>query len=159
VVQVFEVGEAGGRPFFSMEYVGGGSLAQRLGGAPQPPAEAARLLEPVARAVHAAHQKGVVHRDLQPGNVLLQAAPPAAGPQDTVRTGPPTPGPSADAPERPPSTAYYIPKVTDFGLAKRLEGEAGQTRTGDLLGTPAYMAPEQAEGRSGAVGPPTDVYG
>jgi serine/threonine-protein kinase len=125
IVQVFEVGEAGGRPFFSLEFCPGGSLAERLRGTPLPALEAARLVETLARAMDAAHRAGVVHRDLKPANVLL----------------------SADG----------TPKVTDFGLAKRLHDSAGQTATGAVLGTASYMAPEQAEARKD-VGPAADVY-
>src|SRR5262245_30991858 len=125
IVGVFEVGEAGGRPFLSLEFCPEGSLEQRLGGTPLPPEEAARLVETLAGAMHAAHRTGVVHRDLKPANVLL----------------------GADG----------TPKVSDFGLAKRLGEAAGQTATGAVLGTPSYMAPEQAEGRKD-VGPAADVY-
>jgi WD40 repeat protein/predicted Ser/Thr protein kinase len=126
IVQVHEVGEANGHPFFSLEYCPGGSLAAQLAGTPQPPQEAARLTETLARAVQAAHEAGVVHRDLKPANVLL----------------------AADG----------TPKITDFGLAKKLDGTAGQTATGAVLGTPSYMAPEQAGGKSKTIGPAADVY-
>jgi serine/threonine-protein kinase len=131
VVQVYEVGEQDGRPYLALEYVGGGSLAERLDGRPQPPDEAARLVRAVALAVHAAHQRGIVHRDLKPANVLL--------------------------------TEDGTPKVTDFGLAKLLTCDpgasaAGQTQTGAVLGTPSYMAPEQALGDVHAIGPHTDVH-
>jgi len=126
IVQIHEVGECEGRPFFALEYLPGGGLDRRLNGNPQPPRAAVQLLWALARAVDAAHQGGVIHRDLKPANVLLAA-------DDT-------------------------PKLTDFGLAKQLDGGAGQTNTGDILGTPHYMAPEQACGRRGAVGPWTDVY-
>ncbi len=125
VVQVFEVGEHGGAPFFSLEFCSGGSLEGRLKASPLPPAEAARLVETLARAVHHAHEKGVIHRDLKPANVLL--------------------------------TADGTPKVTDFGLARKLD-EAGRTQTGAVMGTPSYMAPEQAAGKGKEVGPAADVY-
>jgi serine/threonine protein kinase len=125
IVQVFEVGEHEGRPFFSLEFVDGGSLQGRLDGTPQAPAEAAALVRTLARAMHAAHEKGVVHRDLKPANVLL----------------------AADG----------TPKVTDFGLAKSLD-EEGHTQTGEIMGTPSYMAPEQAGGDKRQIGPTTDVY-
>jgi WD40 repeat protein/tetratricopeptide (TPR) repeat protein len=124
IVQVYEVGESDGLPFLALEYVEGGSLSQRLGGAPLAPRSAAALLLPLARAVHFAHQHGIVHRDLKPANVLL----------------------AADG----------TPKITDFGLAKQ-EG-AGLTATGAVLGTPGYMAPEQAAGKGKEVGPPADVW-
>jgi tetratricopeptide (TPR) repeat protein len=126
VVQVFEVGEHDGRPYLALEYLAGGTLAHRLHSGPLPPREAAALLEPLARAVQAAHEKGVIHRDLKPANVLL--------------------------------TTDGAPKVSDFGLAKRLDGSAGPTPSGAVVGTPAYMAPEQAAGTPEAVGPASDVY-
>jgi WD40 repeat protein len=125
VVQVYEVGEHAGLPYFSLEYCPGGSLDRKLAGTPLPPAEAAALVETLARAVQAAHDKGVVHRDLKPANVLL----------------------AADG----------SLKVTDFGLAKRL-GEAGRTATGAVLGTPSYLAPEQAAGARAEIGPACDVW-
>ena len=114
VVQIYDVGESEGRPYFTMEFVEGDSLARKLAGAPQPPRLAASLLATVAGAVHSAHTGGIVHRDLKPANVLL--------------------------------TADGTPKISDFGLARRLDGEADLTRTGNVLGTPSYMAPEQAAG-------------
>src|SRR5262249_56339275 len=115
MVQVEEVGEHGGLPFFSLEFCPGGSLAQRLGGPPLEPSRAAELVEVLARAVHHAHLNGIVHRDLKPANVLL----------------------SADG----------TPKISDFGLARRLD-VTGATATGAVMGTPRYMAPEQAQGRT-----------
>jgi serine/threonine-protein kinase len=126
VVQVYDVGEADGRPYFSMEFMEGGSLAQQLTGTPQSARQAVRLLTTLAEAVQAAHRSGFVHRDLKPGNVLL--------------------------------TADSIPKVSDFGLARRLDEDANLTRSGAQLGTPSYMAPEQAEGKSHEVGPAADIY-
>ena len=126
VVQVHDFGELGGLPYFAMEYVEGGSLAQRLAGTPLPPREAAALAATLAEAVEAAHRSGIVHRDLKPANVLL--------------------------------TAAGTPKIGDFGLARRLDGGAGATLTGTALGTPSYMAPEQARGETRAIGPAVDVY-
>src|SRR5262249_29191938 len=136
VVPVYAAGEQGGRPFFVMEYVEGGGLDQKVQGRPQPPADAARLVMLLARAVHAAHQQGIVHRDLKPANVLL--------------------APPADEPAL--NTAYGLPKVSDFGLSKTLGEDQGRTAGGTVLGTPGYMAPEQASGRPEDVGPATDVY-
>jgi WD40 repeat protein len=124
IVQIHEVGEHGGYPYFSLEFCPGGSLDRRLGGTPMDPREAAVLVQTLARAMQAAHDKGVIHRDLKPANVLLA--------EDGT------------------------PKVTDFGLAKKLD-EAGQTATGAVMGTPSYMAPEQAAGRKD-IGPAADVY-
>jgi WD40 repeat protein/tRNA A-37 threonylcarbamoyl transferase component Bud32 len=126
IVQIHEVGESEGRPFFSLEFVAGGSLAARLDGTPWPPRQAAQLVEALARAMHAAHQQGIIHRDLKPANVLLA--------EDGT------------------------PKITDFGLAKQMGTQHGQTQTGAVLGTPSYMAPEQAGGRHREVGPAADVY-
>src|SRR4051812_45095862 len=120
-----------------MEYCPGGSLADHLAGTPVSPADAAVLTEALARAVHAAHRASVVHRDLKPANVLLA---PASG--EAAR------GEGGEG-ARPP-LGGFTPKVTDFGLAKKLD-EAGQTASGALVGTPSYMAPEQAGGKG--VGP------
>jgi tRNA A-37 threonylcarbamoyl transferase component Bud32 len=126
IVQIFEVGESAGHHYLALEFVDGGTLAQKLNATPLPPREAAALVQTLARAVHYAHERGVIHRDLKPANILL------------ARDG--------------------TPKVSDFGLAKQLAQDAGQTQTGAVLGTPSYMAPEQAEGHSKEVGPLTDVY-
>jgi tetratricopeptide (TPR) repeat protein len=127
VVQVYEVGEHAGRPYLVLEYVPGGSLRDRLRGTPLPAAGAARVVGAAARAVEAAHARGVLHRDLTPGNVLL--------------------------------TADGEPKLTDFGLAKLLAaGDPGPTQTGAVMGTPSYMAPEQARGDAKSAGPGADVW-
>jgi serine/threonine protein kinase len=124
IVQVFEIGEAAGLPFFSMEFCAGGSLQQRLGKEPLAPGAAVDLVRTLALAIQVAHEAQIIHRDLKPANVLL----------------------SADG----------TPKVTDFGLAKKLD-EQGQTHTGDVMGTPSYMAPEQAAGQKN-IGPACDIY-
>lgn len=126
IVQIYEIGEHEGLPFFALEYVEGGCLSLRIAGEPQPPREAAQLTEAMARAIHVAHRAGVVHRDLKPANVLL--------------------------------TDDGRPKITDFGLAKRTDADVTQTRPGAILGTPSYMAPEQALGKSDQVGVRSDVY-
>ena len=145
IVQVYEVGESGGRPFFALEFVEGGSLDRKLKGTPQPPREAAALVEQLARAMHAVHEQGIVHRDLKPANILL------AGEPGRVSAGS-TPGAVATV------LAALFPKITDFGLAKDLGGESGQTASGAIMGTPSYMAPEQASGKIREVGPLSDVY-
>src|SRR5205823_11041102 len=134
IVQVYEVGAHDDCPYLVLEYVDGGGLETRLGNEPQPPREAAALIETLARAMHVAHLRGIIHRDLKPANILLQGAR-AQGPG--ARQEPDTP--SALAPG-PSSLAPLFPKITDFGLAKRLEGES-QTYSGSVLGTPSYMAP------------------
>ncbi len=126
IAQIYEVGEFDGAPFFSMEYVEAGSLADRLRKEPIAPRETAQLLIQVARALHFAHQNGVVHRDMKPANILLD-------------------------PEG-------VPKVADFGIAKRLTDDTKLTISGAIIGTPTYMAPEQAKGTSRHVGPAADVY-
>jgi serine/threonine-protein kinase len=130
IVSIFEVGEVDGWAYFALELLAGGSLARQLAGRPQPAGPSAQLVETLARAMAYAHAQGIVHRDLKPANVLL----------------------AADG----------TPKISDFGLAKRLDPEPSshhdRTPTGEVVGTPSYMAPEQTWGRSGAVGPAADVY-
>jgi serine/threonine protein kinase len=149
-VQIFEVGQVDGHPFFSMEYVDGGTLAQRLNGKPQEPRQAAEFVETLARAVDAAHAQGVIHRDLKPANILLQK-------HERGRTKDESRADLSDSSLILHSSSI-LPKIADFGLAKRLYEDCDHTRTGEILGTPSYMAPEQAEGRKEFVGPATDVY-
>jgi hypothetical protein len=125
IVQIYEVREHGGMPFFSMEYCPGGNLAGKLACGPLEPRHSARLIQTLALAIQAAHQARVIHRDLKPSNVLL----------------------AADG----------TPKIADFGLARKMD-DADRTRTGVVMGTPSYMAPEQARGRRREVGPAADVY-
>ena len=125
-VQVYDYALGHSQPYLALEFVEGGTLAQRAAGVPQPPQRAAQIVETLAAAVHHAHRQGLVHRDLKPANVLL--------------------------------TADGVLKITDFGLAKRLDAATAQTASGVLLGTPTYMAPEQVASEHGGVGPAADVY-
>jgi tetratricopeptide (TPR) repeat protein len=140
IIQIFEVGEAGGCPFFALEYVEGGGLDKYLAGNPQPPREAAALVAVLARAMQAAHEAGLVHRDLKPANVLLRRK------VETAATAGPAP------------LSAFEPKISDFGLAKHIDGGDAVTVSGVVLGTPSYMPPEQAAGRMSLIGPRTDVY-
>jgi Flp pilus assembly protein TadD len=133
IVQVFEVGEHAGLPFVALEYCSAGSLAERLRGTTLRPVEAAAVVAALAQAMQAAHQHNVIHRDLKPANVLL-AGGDTATPLDRL-----------------------TPKVSDFGLARKLD-DPGLTQSGVIMGTPSYMAPEQARGHSKEVGPAADVY-
>jgi tetratricopeptide (TPR) repeat protein/tRNA A-37 threonylcarbamoyl transferase component Bud32 len=126
IVQIYEVGEHDGLPYLSLEYIDGISLSQKIAGNPQPPREAAELVEQLARAMAIAHERGIIHRDLKPANVML--------------------------------TKDGMPKISDFGLAKRLEDDSALTRAGTLMGTPSYMSPEQARGDLNQIGPLADLY-
>jgi serine/threonine protein kinase len=155
IVHIYEIGTHAGGPYFSLEYVDGGNLAQKLAGTPLPARPAAELAEKLARAVYYAHERGILHRDLKPANILLQK-------DEGGRTKGEQGGLSGSSFIVHPSS--FVPKITDFGLAKRLESEPGeadpksQTQTGAVMGTPSYMAPEQAEGKTREIGPRTDVH-
>jgi serine/threonine protein kinase len=153
IVAIYDIGNHAGRPYFAMELIEGGSLDKHLAGQSLPARQAAELVHSVALAVQHAHSQKVVHRDLKPANILLQkeqsgrmlaelgAERPAADSASVLRA------------------SSFVPKITDFGLAKRLDSEStALTRDGAVLGTVSYMAPEQAEGRIREIGPATDVY-
>jgi serine/threonine-protein kinase len=136
IVPVYDVGQHDSLPYFTMRYVTGTTLAQRLAEGPIPGREAARLLAPVARAIAKAHQQGVLHRDLKPSNILI------------------------DAEGRPYVSDFGLAKrlVPDSADDSRTRPLGPLTQTGAILGTPGYMSPEQAAGRRGVIGPGTDIY-
>jgi WD40 repeat protein/serine/threonine protein kinase len=154
IVQIYDIGESEGRPYLALEYVGEGSLARRLRGDPQPVEPAVALVETLARAVHFAHQNHVVHRDLKPANILLQ--------KDAVRRIRKEEGErmkdESDSSSLILHPSSFQVKITDFGLAKRLDEQDSKSQSGEVVGTPSYMAPEQAAGRAALIGPATDVY-
>lgn len=178
IVQIHEVKECstesgtGVVHFLAMEYLDGGSLERFLAGKPQPSRLAAEFVETLARAVHHAHEHGLVHRDLKPGNILLQGKAQGArtksqsGSKDQLRTPErnarkSAPGGGSRLPsvgDAEPGILEFTPKVADFGLAKHLQENGVSSASGNVVGTPSYMAPEQAAGDSHAIGPPTDVY-
>src|SRR5437870_2133487 len=127
IVPIYEVGEGDGSCYFSMKFVEGGQLDEAVRRTPMPMRQAAELMAKVARTVHYAHEHGILHRDIKPGNILLDA--------------------------------NGEPHLTDFGLARLVESESSVTHTLEVLGTPSYMAPEQAVGNNTAVSSATDVYG
>jgi serine/threonine protein kinase len=153
IVQIHEVSEAApdGLGFLVMEFVEGGNLAQYLSGSPLSTRTAAELVATLAGAIQFAHEQGIVHRDLKPANVLLHRVE-GRGLKVESQKENRTPVPTAHSP-----LSTFSPKVTDFGLAKRIEADSDLTGTGQVLGTPSYMAPEQAVGGKN-VGPAADVY-
>ena len=127
IVPIYEVGERDGSCYFSMKFVEGGQLDEVVRRKPTSVRQAAELIAKVARTVHYAHEHGILHRDIKPGNILLD------------KNG--------------------EPHLTDFGLARLLDTQSSVTRTIDVLGTPSYMAPEQAAGETTKLSKATDVYG
>jgi tetratricopeptide (TPR) repeat protein/tRNA A-37 threonylcarbamoyl transferase component Bud32 len=126
IVQIYEVGTTARGPYYSQEYIAGGSLADRLDGAPWSAAKAAALVATLAEAMQFTHDRHIIHRDLKPANILM-----------------------ADD---------QTPKISDFGLAKESDRDSGQTVTGDIMGSPSYMAPEQAGGVTKSITPASDIY-
>ena len=139
IVQIFEVSEHDGHPYFSLEFCAGGSLEKKINGTPWPARPAAQLVETLAQAMHTAHKAGIVHRDLKPANILLQLDE-AGRMRDEKKPA------SASDSSFILHPSSFRPKITDFGLAKKLDDAAGQTASGAIMGTPSYMAPEQAGG-------------
>ncbi|MGB0596238.1 MAG: serine/threonine protein kinase [Rubripirellula sp.] len=127
IVPIYEIGKHDGQPYFTMGFVDGESLQERIDRDPLPPKEAANIVLAVAKAIHFAHQYGVIHRDLKPANILIDSS--------------------------------GEPRVTDFGLAKQVDETLAITKTGAVMGTPAYMPPEQAIGKTNAIDCRSDVYG
>ncbi len=126
IAQVYDSGEVDGQPFYAMELVEAGTLAQKLNRQPQEARWSARLIMTLAQAVHYFHEQGIIHRDLKPSNVLMEAD--------------------------------GEPKIADFGLVKNIGSDSQNTETGDIIGTPSYMSPEQASGMVKSIGPASDIY-
>ena len=146
IVQVFETGSHHGIPYYSMEFVEGGTLATCLREKSLKPAQSAKLIEVLARAIHYAHLQGIIHRDLKPANILLAHS----SRPEALDLGSNTTSENAKA--------RFEPKIVDFGLAKFLGNTSRQTMTGTAIGTPSYMPPEQLDPALGEVGPACDVY-
>jgi WD40 repeat protein/serine/threonine protein kinase len=165
IVQIFDVGEMAHRPCYVMEFVQGGTLKKFCRNNVQSPESAARLVRTLAQAMAYSHQRGIIHRDLKPPNILLARRPGSAEGSKThishvTVTGSGSKDDNGSQNSRVPSTGLdnWLPKISDFGLAKLLDVEAGQTLTEQLLGTPGYMAPEQFPGRDRPMTPLVDVY-
>lgn len=152
LVQVFGVGEHNGVPYLVMEYIEGITLAAFARRRPIDSNLAAYYVEKIARAVQAAHERGIIHRDLKPGNILLGLPSEGSGVSDKAR-------PRISSQVGDVNPYMLVPKLTDFGLAKRLDGQTLATTAGEVLGTLHYMAPEQAKGDASLIGPAVDVYG
>jgi serine/threonine protein kinase len=153
VLPVYDFGEYRGLPYFTMEFVAGGSLARLLAAGPLPPREAAALLETLARTVQYVHDRHIVHRDLKPDNILL-----AADARGDAQIGEENKEQSPAGSSICVSLRTSAAKIADFGIAKRLNDDRGLTAPHTVLGTPSYMAPEQAAGQARDVGPAADVY-
>lgn len=161
IAQIYEVGMHCEVPFYSMEYVSGGSLAQFLHDQPLRPDLSARLVAVLGRAIDHAHSRGIIHRDLKPANILLS---PSTRPEALEL---PDARPLAEGKASGELVERYEPKIVDFGLAIQISSKQDATHAsagrsvsakGPAIGTPSYMAPEQIEAALGAIGPETDVY-
>jgi serine/threonine protein kinase/WD40 repeat protein len=155
IVQIYDLGEFRNQPYFALEYCAGGTLARALNGQPQPSALAARMAEVLAGAIQSAHDRNIIHRDLKPGNVLLAIESKSSSGAQSTMVGE---GPGADGAHDALGDPEATFKVTDFGLAKRVDDDSGRTLDGSVMGTPSYMAPEQARGDLKAVGRSADVW-
>lgn len=160
IVQIFQVGETDGRLFLALEYISGGSLSKHLAGKPLPARVAAKLVETLALAIQHAHENGIIHRDLKPANVIIQKSLNRVD-TEAERTEETTEESAVCLLQTsgPLELNSYSPKITDFGLAKLVQGNAGLTGPNDMLGTPSYMAPEQVLGNTNSIGPAVDIYG
>jgi serine/threonine-protein kinase len=162
IVQIYEIGEQEGLPYFSLEFVDGGTLEQLIDRHPQPPRAAAEILETLARTMQFAHEQNVIHRDLKPANVLLTRSLPRGTGSVSVAPGSRSHvshSHSGDSLAESAALGPLTAKITDFGLAKAVEEVGSQnTASGTILGTPSYMAPEQARGEVSALGPLCDLY-
>src|SRR5262249_26470425 len=137
IVQIYDIGSLGGRPYLPLEYAEAGNLSRVIREPLPEPRHAAQIIEVLARAVAHAHQKGILHRDLKPSNILV----------------------CGDSQEKSGLLDPAELKIADFGLARLLDSTRRLTLPGTRVGTPGYMAPEQAQGRIDLIGPATDVYG
>jgi WD40 repeat protein len=154
IVQIYDIGESNGCPYFSMELISGPTLAKACQGQPQSARSAAALVETLARAIHGAHLQGIIHRDLKPANILLQKSSTAEDAEERRGEA------AISLPLRSSASSAvneFTPKIIDFGLAKRLD-DVSLTQHGLLLGTPSYMAPEQVSRKRSALGPAVDIY-